>query len=41
MSLEESWYAGFDVIDLSTTPVSEMPEEVRFHLICPIDGCAI
>jgi hypothetical protein len=39
MSLEEPWYAGFDVIDLSTTPVSEMPEEAGFHLICPIDGC--
>jgi len=39
MSVEESWYAGFDVIDLSTTPISEMPEEAGFHLICPIDGC--
>jgi len=39
MSVEESWYAGFDVIDLSTTPISEMPEQAGFHLICPIDGC--
>jgi len=39
MSQKELWYAGFDVIDISTTPVSEMPEEAGFHLICPLDGC--
>jgi len=39
MSLEESWYSGFEVIEPSASPVSEMPEEAGFHLICPIDGC--
>jgi hypothetical protein len=36
---EESWYAGFDVVDFETTPLDELPEDNGFHLICPIDGC--
>jgi hypothetical protein len=36
---ESPWYAGFDVVDIETTPWDEVPEEDGFHLICPIDGC--
>jgi hypothetical protein len=39
MSKSEPWYAGFDVIDFESTPMSEWPEDDGFHLICPIDGC--
>jgi len=39
MSESGSWYAGFDVVDFESTPMSELPEDDGFHLICPVDGC--
>jgi hypothetical protein len=39
MSESEPWHAGFDVIDFETTPISELPENDGFHLICPAEGC--
>jgi hypothetical protein len=39
MSEPEPWYAGFDVVDFETTPISELPEDDGFHLICPVEGC--
>ena len=39
MNESEPWYAGFDVVDFESTPMSERPEDDGFHLICPVDGC--
>lgn len=39
MSKSEPWHAGFDVIDFEATPVSELPEDDGFQLICPVEGC--
>ncbi|KOX93396.1 hypothetical protein AMS69_05560 [Haloarcula rubripromontorii] len=39
MSESEPWYAGFDVVDFESTPMSELPEDDGFHLICPVEGC--
>jgi len=39
MSESESWHAGFDVVDFEATPLSELPEDDGFQLICPVDGC--
>jgi hypothetical protein len=36
---DEAWHAGFDVVDFETTPISELPEDDGFQLICPVDGC--
>jgi hypothetical protein len=39
MSESESWYSGFDVVNFETTPVSELPEEDGFRLVCPVEDC--
>lgn len=39
MSESESWYAGFDVINIETTSWDEVPEEDGFYLLCPVEGC--
>ena len=39
MSKSEPWYAGFDVVDIETTPWDEIPEDDGFHLLCPVEGC--
>ena len=39
MSKSEPWYAGFDVVDIETTPLDEVPEDDGFHLLCPVEGC--
>ena len=39
MSKSGSWYAGFDVVDIETTPWDEVPEDDGFHLVCPVEGC--
>ena len=39
MNESKPWYAGFDVVDFESTPMSECPEDDGFHLICPVVGC--
>lgn len=36
----DEWYSGFDVVGFETMPISELPEDDGFHLICPIEDCA-